>query len=444
LKNSAHFRCRTSLAAKLQFLLLLAIGLQPFAVHAKEQRIRNVIGYGEDENLAIRQALRDAVARACGERLSSALDLSSLSNKTKILSNNGQDDRSFSSSKEVSSNISTTTDGIVSRYDVMKSEREETSNRHVVVLNVVVGRCLVESRAGATVPTDYSAELRQINSTLAALGDRQVEKRSKIVNVVAYIDIPQELRGQRSESQTGQLRRLAIEAGKALAVTQVKTSLSSNSSLNVDDKFGLPDVSVLSSKDLPEWDGKYSVQLEVEVGLFTKEGATAPISMSAPLSISVRTDKITYREGEEVLLYVRGNRDFYGRITYEDASGAIIQVLPNLFRSDTLFKGGVVYRVPGEDDRFRLRISPPFGRERFTVYASTGKLGEISVKAVDSTSGLRFSSDDRATLARKTRGLSVELATGPLRVATSPPPVSSLGNLDFFEATWEISTSPNR
>jgi hypothetical protein len=425
-------------------LLFPAIGMQPLAVYAKEQRIQNVIGYGEDENLAIRQALRDAVARACGERLSSALDLSSLSNKTKTLSNDGRDDRNFSSSNEVSSNISTTTDGIVSRYDVIRSERDEAGNRHVVAVNVVVGRCLVERDTKAPAPKDYSAELRQINSTLAALGDRQVEKRSKIVNVVAYIDIPPELLGQRSESQTDQLRRLAIETGKSLAVTQVKTSLGSNSSMKVDDKFGLPNISVLSSRDLPEWGDKYSVQLEVEVELFPKEGSAAPVGMLAPLSISVRTDKITYREGEEVFLYVRGNKDFYGRITYEDASGAIIQVLPNLFRSDALFKGGVVYRVPGEDDRFRLRISPPFGRERFTVYASTGKLGEISVKAVDSASGLRFSSDDRTMLARKTRGLSVEQATGPLRVATVPSPVSSLSNLDFFEATWEISTNSGR
>jgi hypothetical protein len=143
-KFSQYIRVKCRRVSITHLLLFPAIGVQPLAVYAKEQRIQNVIGYGEDENLAIRQALRDAVARACGERLSSALDLSSLSNKTKTLSNDGPDDRSFSSSNEVSSSISTTTDGIVSRYDVIKSERDETGNRHVVAVNVVVGQCLVE------------------------------------------------------------------------------------------------------------------------------------------------------------------------------------------------------------------------------------------------------------------------------------------------------------
>ena len=143
-KFSQYIRGKRRRVSITHLLLFPAIGMQPLAVYAKEQRIQNVIGYGEDENLAIRQALRDAVARACGERLSSALDLSSLSNKTKTLSNDGRDDRSFSSSNEVSSNISTTTDGVVSRYDVIRSERDEAGNRHVVAVNVVVGQCLVE------------------------------------------------------------------------------------------------------------------------------------------------------------------------------------------------------------------------------------------------------------------------------------------------------------
>jgi hypothetical protein len=143
-KFSQYIRVKRRRVSITHLLLFPAIGMQPLAVYAKEQRIQNVIGYGEDENLAIRQALRDAVARACGERISSTLDLNSLSSNSKSLSNNGRDDRSFSSSSETSSNISTTTDGIVSRYDVIKSQRDEAGNRHAVTLNVVVGRCLVE------------------------------------------------------------------------------------------------------------------------------------------------------------------------------------------------------------------------------------------------------------------------------------------------------------
>ncbi len=424
-------------------LLVFAIGERPQPAYAKQQRVTNVIGYGENEDVAIRMALRDAVARACGERISASLDMSSLSSKTKTLSNNGRDDRSYSATSDVSSNIATTTDGIVSRYDVISSKSGGDGNQYTVTLNVVVDRCLI-GQSQVAAPSDYSEEFRQINSALAVLGERQLEKRSKIVSLIASVDIPPNLRGHRNESQADELRRLAIEAGKPLAAARVKASLGDNDELTVDDKFGLYDVSVLSVKDLPEWNGQYSVKLEAEVSLFRKEGPSSQANSSAPLTVSVRTDKIAYREGEEIFLYVKGNKDFYGRITYEDASGAIIQVLPNLFRGDTLFKGGVVYRVPGEDDRFRLRVSSPFGRERFTVYGSTGKLGEISVKAVDAVSGLRFSSDDRTAVARKTRGLSVEQANGPLRVSTNPLHASGTHDLDFVETSWEISTVPNR
>lgn len=63
-KFSQYIRVKRRRVSITHSLLFPAIGMQPLAVYAKEQRIQNVIGYGEDENLAIRQALRDAVARA--------------------------------------------------------------------------------------------------------------------------------------------------------------------------------------------------------------------------------------------------------------------------------------------------------------------------------------------------------------------------------------------
>lgn len=162
----AGFRgTRRKQMAVIHLLLFAAIGTQSFAVHAKEQRVQNITGYGEDENLAIRQALRDAVARACGERISSTLDLNSLSSNSKSLSNNGRDDRNFTSSSETSSNISTTTDGIVSRYDVIKSQRDDAGNRHTVTLNVVVGRCLVEMDVNS-----LNKQMAQVLSEIVKVG----------------------------------------------------------------------------------------------------------------------------------------------------------------------------------------------------------------------------------------------------------------------------------
>ena len=37
--------------------------------------------------------------------------------------------------------------------------------------------------------------------------------------------------------------------------------------------------------------------------------------------------------------YVRGNKPFFGRLIYKDASGTQYQVLPNPYRSDVYFQG---------------------------------------------------------------------------------------------------------
>ncbi|MDX8378184.1 MAG: DUF4384 domain-containing protein [Mariprofundales bacterium] len=53
---------------------------------------------------------------------------------------------------------------------------------------------------------------------------------------------------------------------------------------------------------------------------------------SAPLSVQVSTEKQQYAKGELVNIYIRGNKPFYGRLVYQDASGDMLQLLPNPYR----------------------------------------------------------------------------------------------------------------
>jgi len=101
---------------------------------------------------------------------------------------------------------------------------------------------------------------------------------------------------------------------------------------------------------------------------------------AAPLPVTLWTDKTAYHEGEEVKIFLKGNKDFYGRIVYIDVSNKLIQLLPNLYRESNLFKGNKIYNFPGEGDKFNLKIRPPLGREKIVVYASTSPLGDIQVK----------------------------------------------------------------
>ena len=98
---------------------------------------------------------------------------------------------------------------------------------------------------------------------------------------------------------------------------------------------------------------------------------------SLPLRAKLWTDEHTYTEGHRIKFYLRGNKPFYARILYEDAERDITQLLPNPYRKSSHFLGGVTYEIPSNEDRYILEVTPPFGEEFITLYASTKPLGRI-------------------------------------------------------------------
>jgi len=111
------------------------------------------------------------------------------------------------------------------------------------------------------------------------------------------------------------------------------------------------------------------------------KGSQAADDPSAPLSVNVWTDKKEYKSGEKIKVYIKGNKPFYAKIVYKDAGGSLIQLLPNPYRQENYFNGGVVYEVPSGNDKFELEVSPPFGTEDIVVYSSTAQLGDLNVEA---------------------------------------------------------------
>ncbi|OIO56547.1 MAG: hypothetical protein COX57_03850 [Alphaproteobacteria bacterium CG_4_10_14_0_2_um_filter_63_37] len=101
---------------------------------------------------------------------------------------------------------------------------------------------------------------------------------------------------------------------------------------------------------------------------------------TAPLTVKVWTSQEHYQPGEHMQVYLKGNKPFYARVVYQQADGTQVQLLPNSYRSANHFQGGVVYSIPDGEDRFDLEVSPPFGDESVTVYASTAPLGEVATQ----------------------------------------------------------------
>ncbi|HOC60638.1 MAG TPA: DUF4384 domain-containing protein [Smithellaceae bacterium] len=128
---------------------------------------------------------------------------------------------------------------------------------------------------------------------------------------------------------------------------------------------------------------------------------------SLPLAVKVWTDKSSYSTGEKIKIYLKGNKPFYARLIYRDASKANLQLLPNPYRQDNYFQGGVVYEVPSGKDQFELEVNPPFGEESIILYASVTELGDLKLQP---TGGIYAVKTKERDIGSKTRGVKVKAA----------------------------------
>lgn len=256
------------------------------------------------------------------------------------------------------------------------------------------------------------------------------QKRSCIQEVDGYAYL--------SENMTlSQVRDAAFLNAKRQAVEMTKTYIESSS--RVEDFVLKSDVitgssagavTILEQKDFGvEENTRYHVWImaEVEYSLGFDANKNASSDSNAPLTIKVWTSKKQYKKGENIEIYIQGNRDFYARVVDITSDGHIIQLLPNTFRKLNYFKGGKIYKIPDAGDQFDLKVSPPYGEDQIVVYASEVPLGNIEIEPLGR--GLGLFKGNRDALARKTRGISV-IGSGQ----------KSSGGAQFYEASWTLNT----
>lgn len=178
----------------------------------------------------------------------------------------------------------------------------------------------------------------------------------------------------------------------------------------------------------------YKVKLKVEVipdesGMKkAAENQTAINDSTSPLNVAVWTEKQSYKQGETVKIFLKGNKPFYARIIYKGASGELIQLLPNPYRQNNYFNGGAIYELPSGEDRFKLEVTPPFGAESIIVYTSTAQLGDISLKAQGSVYTVNTASEK---IGEGSRGVAVMSTDGTQKNGTA----------EFVETSATIQTS---
>ena len=148
---------------------------------------------------------------------------------------------------------------------------------------------------------------------------------------------------------------------------------------------------------------------------------------AAPLDVRIWTEKAEYRQEETIKVYLKGNRPFYARVLYKDASGQVLQLLPNPYRNENYFQGGIVYEIPSGNDRFHMVVTPPFGVEQVILHASTAPLGDIDLEAAGGVFSVKTRSADIGT---KSRGVKLVGGSTPSKPAGA----------EFVEGQVEVKT----
>lgn len=247
---------------------------------------------------------------------------------------------------------------------------------------------------------------------------------------------------ERSRKET---RLMAITETKRKAAEMALTHISSETrmkdfalSSDIVDAYSQAKVKIVEEKETgwftDEFAGEcYKTKLKVEVvpdldrlsKVINKD--TLIEEPSAPLTVKLWTDKKSYRVGEKIKIYLRGNKPFYARIVYQDKSENLIQLIPNPYRNDNYFNGGVTYEIPSGNDRFELQVSPPLGKEKIILYTSTSDLGKLDLQQ---SGGVYMVQDSSKGMEAKTRGVTITKKTGS----------SGSGVAEFSEANVTVTT----
>jgi len=272
----------------------------------------------------------------------------------------------------------------------------------------------------------YGQNLRPIN----VVPDEEIRSIIHVVNGYAYLG---------ENTTLAETRAAAFANAKRQALEMAKTHIQSNTLVkdgileyDVIQSGAKGAVSILEQKDYGLEGNRYHVWIRAEVEYALEPPAHRPsqaqiMSPNAPLTVKVWTPKRQYRQGENVDIYIQGNRDFYARIVSITSAGDIIQLLPNDYRQTNFFRGAGVYRIPDTGDRFSLEITPPFGEEQVVVYASEVPLGQVVTEPLGK--GLR-----------KYRGTLKLLATQTRSIKVVPKLAGSFSGAEFYEATWSLMT----
>ena len=135
------------------------------------------------------------------------------------------------------------------------------------------------------------------------------------------------------------------------------------------------------------------------------DSSLAQLQQSNPgFLVRVSLDRMSrdYREGDSLAATVVSEVDAFVYVMYQQADGQTFQIFPNNKQPDNRVKARQAIKIPGDDDLFRWKIGPPFGKELLKVVST-----ERPVKVLEQPSlrSKRFN----AVSAAQVKGVALEL-----------------------------------
>ena len=174
-------------------------------------------------------------------------------------------------------------------------------------------------------------------------------------------------------------------------------------------------------------DNRYHYWIKAEIRYVLKSKPPAAVvdrkpRNAGPLTVEAWAEKKKFKAGEQMKFFIRGNKNFYARVIYIDANNNKLQLIPNKYNSNNYFEGGKTIEIPGSGEGYTITVSPPFGKEKIIVFASTSPQGDIIIGSKD---GPLFQvNDDMSVIEVQTRGVQIQKDE----------------SAEFYETSCEIKT----
>lgn len=145
-------------------MLQIICGHPAFAQQTPPERQTNATGYGPSIEIATKNALSNAVAAICGQRIIGSQNLENLSRTQSALDTGGKD-VSFEQSKTTQDNINAISDGLIEKFEIL--DQRDWNDQKKVDVSVTVSKCY---------NLDGSLEGAQTNKLLSSILGKIEEK----------------------------------------------------------------------------------------------------------------------------------------------------------------------------------------------------------------------------------------------------------------------------